>query len=246
MLHHRARFEAPPPLMDTAPAIPAPAAAGPGRLFPMVEIDATLPAADGAADTLWSESVALVRGWIEAGTGAPPAAVLPPAGAPGVWACAWEAEDGAFPARRWSSEAALLAEPSGVRLLVQSGLRAAAPPRGVEPVVPGFVPILAARFGLAGDGLPLGPAPVGVGADLPEQRFLDLLRDPRRRHPLVVVSAADPSFPPRYLEDPAELAALLTGLAPVLALGFREAHRLTERLGKSWSVFHGGIRVYRP
>ncbi len=233
--------------MDTAPATPAaPVPAGPGRVVPMLEIDATLPAADGAADTLWSESVALVRGWIEGGTGAPAAGVLPHGGALGVWACAWEAEDGAFPGRCWSSEAALLAEPGGVRLLVQSGLRAAAPPRGVEPVVPGFVPLLADRFGLAGDGLALGPAAIGIGTDLSEQRFLDLLRDPARRHPLVVVSAADSSPQPRYLEEPADLAALLTGLAPVLSLGFRDAHRLTERLGKSWSVFHGGIRVYRP
>ncbi len=74
--------------------------------------------------------------------------------------------------------------------------------------------------------------------------FEDHLLNPKRQVPLIVISAD--SKAKNYAIDPQKIAKAVTGIAHVYCLNFEKAWSLSEKVGKTLSVFDGGIRVYMP
>ena len=74
--------------------------------------------------------------------------------------------------------------------------------------------------------------------------FAAMVKDSHRNLPIVAVSQLDGFHMEPNL--PKKLAADLSGLALVGDLDQNCSWRLTEKLGKEWSCFHGAIRVYWP
>lgn len=109
---------------------------------------------------------------------------------------------------------------------------------------PGVIPRLAAATGIHLDGLPLSAVPARASSG-GIQNLLQLLLDPGRRLPVVVLTPTGATG--RGLVDPRDVAFRLIGLAHVVEIVEREAtFGLTDRLGQQLSVFGGAIRIYWP
>ena len=76
------------------------------------------------------------------------------------------------------------------------------------------------------------------------RKLADELRNPSRSVPIVVVSEFD-GFQIHPDLD-VELAKDVCGLALVYRLSQEGSFGLTEELGREWSCFHGGVRIYWP
>jgi hypothetical protein len=109
---------------------------------------------------------------------------------------------------------------------------------------PGVIGRLAASPGIHIDGRPLRPVPASVGSDgIPG--LVDLLVNPERRLPVIVVTPADGTGRP--LVNSLALADRLIGLAHVIEVSARSVtFVLTDRLGPLLSVFGGALRLYWP
>jgi hypothetical protein len=84
-----------------------------------------------------------------------------------------------------------------------------------------------------------------VSDEVGREELLDLLVDPARRLPVIVVAATDRDRPEITL-DLERLAAGLCGLAQVVAVLPDTSWALTERFGKRLSVFDRAARIYMP
>jgi hypothetical protein len=109
-------------------------------------------------------------------------------------------------------------------------------PRLVKNVVDAFACTLGGRS--------VSSSPRFVGVDDVEA-FVEMLRSPARRLPIVLVSA-DP-FSEEFLVDPRDLADELVGVAEVHAFKDKWASfRLTRAIGNALACFNGAIRTYWP
>jgi len=90
--------------------------------------------------------------------------------------------------------------------------------------------------------------------DTPEKlsELETLLALPQRTLPVIVVTVPDAKRwtytpkPPRYLIDCEWLAKQALGYAHVVKLSYQMAFELSARLGGSWSVYDGAVRIYYP
>jgi hypothetical protein len=84
------------------------------------------------------------------------------------------------------------------------------------------------------------------------QELVDLLEDPYRSLPVIVISAVNRNAwrftptAPGYLVNAEYLANRVKGYAIVARINFQSAYALTEAVGKSWSVYDGACRTYFP
>ena len=84
------------------------------------------------------------------------------------------------------------------------------------------------------------------------QELVDLLEDPYRSLPVIVISAVNRNAwrftptAPGYLVNAAYLADKVKGYAIVAQISFQAAFALTDAVGKSWSVYDGACRTYFP
>ena len=75
----------------------------------------------------------------------------------------------------------------------------------------------------------------------------DLIRDPRRRGPVIVASLPPPSTDARDASLPLDILCRRTfGAAHTAVLTGPATFRLTDEFGKEFSVFNGAVRNYRP
>jgi hypothetical protein len=106
---------------------------------------------------------------------------------------------------------------------------------------------IAVRVGEAVTALPDAGWPLGVRATwVYEQEIdelLELLESPRRARPVLALTSVLDGEP---IDDPDRLAAELCGAAHVVRLDGPATFRLTEKVGKSLSVWGAAARCYRP
>jgi hypothetical protein len=106
---------------------------------------------------------------------------------------------------------------------------------------PGVVRALVDHLEIRADGWALGEWQSVRDENV--DRYLEFLRDPGRRLPLVVLSE-DPSG--ETFLDPAHLTDRLLGLAHVVTVDRTAAFRVTGAIGKALSCFQGAVRIYWP
>lgn len=109
---------------------------------------------------------------------------------------------------------------------------------------PRLVSDLISRFGAYDGGFKLVTTALPVTAIDFDKYFLEALEHSHRTVPLVVVTSTGTD---EHLVNPDVLAEQLAGVALVCSFQNRfVGWRLTSRLGKDWSCWDGGIRVYWP
>ncbi len=109
--------------------------------------------------------------------------------------------------------------------------------------IPDIVARIATRLGLQRDGRVLGAQAEKLRSNDDVKALLALLENPARRLPVIVVS--EDGITHAMMTDPDRLAALLQGVAHVVAIPQELSRDLTDLAGKEWSVFRGAIRFYR-
>lgn len=176
-------------------------------------------------------------------------AALVTAGDSVLWSLRGDDPDKAVPGRIWSTEVSLgRKNPTsdiqlGVRLVVNS----AEPELTIDPAVPGLVRQIVDRCGLLDGNVPIRSE--GHFASKPEhvETLVEWLNSGTRRLPIIVATEDERADSPDYSGlDVENLAARLCGLAHVVWVPADLTFRLSDALGKSFSVFHGGVRVYEP
>lgn len=163
-----------------------------------------------------------------------------------AWALRQEDPDKTVAGRIWTSEAILWRTPDrsprfAARLIVGSGEAEL----DIAPAGPGYIRQLVDTVGLTSDGHALSALPWYVSNTDEQDAFLDLLEDPRRRLPVVVMSVVDRNDPQLPINID-RLASGLCGLAHVAAILPETSWALTERFSRRLAVFDGGVRMYMP
>jgi hypothetical protein len=162
------------------------------------------------------------------------------------WAVRCDDPDKSVPGRTWTTEASLARRGEHSRF----GLRLLFATTEVEPnyspSIPGIVRHLCESPGLTRNGRVLSPIPTLVDTDEKLDFFVDLLLDPRRRNPVFAISLDEQEINAATAAiDPDNLAARCLGIAHTVVVTGPQAFRLSDVLGKSFSVFRGAVRTYR-
>jgi len=131
----------------------------------------------------------------------------------------------------------------GVRLIVNSNETEIA----IDPSVPGLVQQIADQCGILDGDFPVISTPHVVQNEEQAAQFVDWLSSRSRKLPAVVASGDERSDnPDTPLIDTELLARRMCGLAHVVVLPAKLTYALSDEVGKSLSVFHGGVRIYNP
>ena len=176
-------------------------------------------------------------------------AALVTAGDSVLWSLRGDDPDKAVPGRIWSTEVSLgRKSPSddvqlGVRLVVNS----AEPELTIEPAVPGLVRQIVDRCGLRDGEVPIRGDGHFASKSEHVDTLVEWLHSGTRRLPVIVITEDERTGNSRPSGLEVErLAARLCGLAHVVWVPADLTFGLSDALGKSLSVFHGGVRVYEP
>ncbi len=99
------------------------------------------------------------------------------------------------------------------------------------------------------DGIRISPKPLCIGQDITIDDFYNLVTDPNRSLPVIVLSQPDKHRLPvpvllPYVLDGNYLAEKIFGYAHVALLPWAESFNWTNKVGKAWSVFNGAVRTY--
>lgn len=161
------------------------------------------------------------------------------------WAIRADDPDKAVPGRVWTTEVAIAL--MGTQAPRFSARLLAATSEGdldIEPHTPGFVMQVVEKCGLSISGFELSPKPWIVDAIDEAERLADLLVDPDRRLPFLVLSVPEGGAGP--LIDALGLSRATIGIAQVVVVAPACTWVLTERFGRLRSVFGGAVRSYFP
>jgi hypothetical protein len=99
---------------------------------------------------------------------------------------------------------------------------------------------------------PINGLPLNVNDADGASKLYELLCDPERKYPIIVVSEINlhhwksPYQTPRYMIDVRSLDINLCGIAVVATMTFRATMEWSNLVGKSWAVYDGAIRTYYP
>lgn len=160
-----------------------------------------------------------------------------------LWAIRAEDPDKEVPGRIWTTEVVVgLQGEQPARFSARLLASTREDEIDIEPHTPGFVLQVVERCGLAIDGLELSPRPWIVNDSDEAERLIDMLVDPGRRLPFLVLSVPETSDGP--LLDPVVLTRATIGTAQVVVVSPEVAWTLTDRFGKQRSVFGGAVRAY--
>lgn len=150
-------------------------------------------------------------------------------------------------ARNWTTETTIGRSRGrtifGVRLVLST--REANP--NFEPSIPGVVYRLSEHPGLTWEGRKLSARPWNIETADDVDSLVDLIADPKRRAPVIVVSLDERQTDPSSAAlDVEKLAGSCIGIAHVVVLPGPFAFALTDRIGKEFSVYRRAVRIYRP
>ena len=152
--------------------------------------------------------------------------------------------------RSWSTDIALRRRSDGIEVGVKV-ICSSLPYALQDPPFsrPRVVVDLAARLGLS-ETLPIASEAWVIKTEVEMDHLVEVLVDKDRILPIVIVSGSPigrlGEKAANYLIDPHLLAKRLQGYAHVVAMPQRLSFTLTDKLGKTWSVFQGAIRTYMP
>lgn len=140
----------------------------------------------------------------------------------------------------WRVEATLLGQPSpalSLRLFQVRSSEDAPPP--VASGVPQVVASIAKDLGLQDAGVPLQNTALRFKGDAEAHRLGDLLLNPHRAQPVIVIAGTIDASADR-------LAKRLAGVAHVAVIDSAAVNHLIRRFGRDLSVYGSAVRLYRP
>lgn len=143
----------------------------------------------------------------------------------------------------WTAEVVLTERRDGVHLGMQMFV---ATRRGVDFDIrydrPELIPRLVRNFKLS-SLLPISDKVPPLKAET----LVKLITDERRRRSVVVMTPSDdPESCFTHVLDQTSLGKQLMGIAWPATLSRDETYKLTDLVGKEWSVFGGAVRTYKP
>jgi len=114
--------------------------------------------------------------------------------------------------------------------------------------IPQFVSEISNKVGILDASHRISTKATLVAEESEVQYLANLLHDPRRTMPIIVVSenrrAPDCEMP--YIVNPHTLARRTHGIAHVFALTHKSSWIFSNIMSKDWAVYNGAVRFYRP
>lgn len=160
-----------------------------------------------------------------------------------IWSARLTEPDAAVPARSWSLE--LLIGQTEDKISFSSRLSCFS--RNLdfyfEPAVPRIYKDLTERGVLYADGAKLSRWPRDVTTDEEVDWLIALINNKRRARDIIVVSADQDGT---CFINPAAFANRLSAIAHVVRIFPSASFSLSEKIGRYFSVFDNGVRIYRP
>lgn len=159
-------------------------------------------------------------------------------------------ETPAVPGRLWTTHIALKRSEPGLRLgvIVECSSQPYANPAAAH-TRPRIIIDLADRFGLT-DDIQLVRTPTWINNEQELNMLHEWMLHPERRKSIVVATGLDEDQQELSINgfsvDIDDFAQRLYCLAHLVALPGPLARQWSERVGKDWGVFRGGVREYRP
>jgi hypothetical protein len=152
----------------------------------------------------------------------------------------------AVPGRSWMIDLALAKNSSWVHLAAQ--VRCMTPAGVYAPILhtrPRPIADLARAMQMYAP-IKLTPDPLAVTREADLALLRNLLVDPKRELPVVVLTnPRDPDLKP-WVVDPSALASKLLGQAHVVLLPQDLTYAWSDTVTKPWGVYQGAIRIYKP
>jgi hypothetical protein len=167
---------------------------------------------------------------------------------PLYWTARLDDADKDVPMRVWTTEIAIAADTKGD---VAFGARLINATRGDDApfasTVPGFVRQIVDQGNAHLDGRPIDASPWLIARREVVHRLVALLSSPNRARDVVVLALPEGSSDLRQTAIPAdELTRRTLGAAHIAVITSEMSFLLTDIVGKEFSVFHQGVRTYRP
>jgi hypothetical protein len=167
---------------------------------------------------------------------------------PLYWTARLDDADKDVPMRVWTTEIAIAA---GTKGDVVFGARLINVTRGDDTpftsTVPGFIRQVVDQGNAHLDGRLIEASPWLIAEREDVHRLVALLFSPNRTRDVIVLALPEGSADPRQTAIPAEVFTRRTlGAAHVAVITSEMSFLLTDIVGKEFSVFHQGIRTYRP
>jgi len=165
-----------------------------------------------------------------------------------LWCCRVSDADKQVAQRSWTIEVVVLLDTNddvlfGCRL--QCVALGDSPP--FDATIPGIVRQVISRHDAYLDGRRIISKAWHVASDEEVETLVELLLDPHRQRPVIVVAlGGKDGHDGRGVIDADDLARLTVGAAHVATVTGEASYTLTDRLGKDFSVFHQAVRTYRP
>lgn len=166
-----------------------------------------------------------------------------------LWSMRGDDPDKAVPGRIWSTEISLgrTAPDEDIRLGVRLVVNSAEPELIIDPAVPGLVRQIVDRCGLRDGDVPILNDAHRASETAHVDTLIEWLLSRSRRLPVIVATGDERGDNPnKSAADIDKLAATLCGLAHVVWVPADLTFGLSDALGKSLTVFHGGVRIYEP
>lgn len=167
---------------------------------------------------------------------------------PRYWAARLDDADKDVPQRTWVTEVGVGVQDDGSVLF---GARLTCATRGEDVPfvrsVPGFIHgiVRSAPVFLDNRAMPLSPVLLQDAAGI--DAMVELLEDPQRRHPVIVLALPEDSRDPAQTAIDAALVRRRTlGAAHLFVLEGPASFHLSDVVGKEFSVFRQAARLYRP
>ena len=236
---------------------------GPGsRVQPVSQLEVTLHRKD---DHSLKKVVTSILGWIEPRTGSSlpkeawrlqpfeltdigsqrTAAVT--LDTPRCWAARLDDADKKVARRTWSTEIYVLDNDHELRLGVRLVCTSHDDGPAYDRSVPGFVSQLLRQYSGRLDGYPISQTAQLIRTHEEVEALATLLQDPYRTADVILVSLPEESESLSDSQiDHSNLHRRLQGIAHVYFISGPAGFFLTDRIGRSLSTFHQGVRSYRP
>jgi hypothetical protein len=166
----------------------------------------------------------------------------------GYWAARIDDADKTVPQRTWTTEIGLARNADGSVLL---GSRLMCIVRGefvpFDRSVPGFVKQIVEGSIAEFDGRQVSSSPWLVETEVDVDDLISLLARPSRRGDVIVIALPEGSTNPEETAVSAtEVATRTAGVAHVAIITGPASFRLSDKVGKEFSVFRRAVRTYRP
>lgn len=164
-----------------------------------------------------------------------------------TWALRADDPDKGVPGRIWTTEATIRTKNKKPPLLsVRQLVSSREADMRISPHVPGLLQQIAEKTELTVGGLSIQAKPIRIRSESDVQTLIELLQHQDRSLPVIVASgderASDPAAP---LIDVDQLAKATLGLALVVVVPASFTYAVSDAFGKTRSVYHGAVRVYR-